>query len=148
MITSVSLPLVEGVKNKLQALWIFVLFNYLYCDLISNMESEVLKGYLEGHVGSIQINQEFLLGAAILMEIPMALILLSRLLSYRPNRRANIIAGTIMTLVQVWSLFSGVGTAPTLHYIFYSVIEITCTAFIVWYAWNWRKPEVSLEKSI
>jgi hypothetical protein len=105
------------------------------------MESSVLKGYLEGHVGSIQVNQEFMLGAALLMEIPIAMVLLSRILKYRANRWANIIAGTIMTVVQISSMFFGTG--PTIHYIFYSVIEVACAAFIVWFAWTW-KPVVEL----
>jgi hypothetical protein len=129
----------NNTKAKLQALWIFVMFNYLYCDLISNMDSGVIKDLLAGHVGSIQVNQEFMLGAALLMEIPIAMVLLSRVLKYRVNRWANIIAGAIMTAVQASSLFFGTG--PTLHYVFYSVIEISCTAFIVWYAWQWRNPE-------
>lgn len=126
-------------KTRLQTLWIFVMFNYLYCDVISNMESSVLNGYLQGQVGNIQVNQVFMLNAAFLMEIPIAMILLSRVLKYRSNRWANIIAGSIMTIVQLSSFFFGTG--PTLHYIFYSIIEATCTAVIVWFAWRWRNPE-------
>ncbi len=126
----------EDMKAKLQALWIFVMFNYLYCDLLSNMDSVVLKELLEGHAGPIQINQGFMLGAAFLMEIPIAMVLLSRVLKYPANRWANIIAGAIMTIVQLSSLFFG--TEPTLHYIFYSIIEIACTSFIAWNAWQWK----------
>ena len=67
------------------------------------------------------------------------MVLLSRVLKYGANRWANIIAGTIMTLVQISSLFFG--TAPTTYYMFFSVIEVVCTAFIVWYAWKWTNPE-------
>ena len=123
-------------KVILSILWIFVMFNYLYCDVLTNMGSEVLKGYLAGQVGSLQITQGFLLGAAILMEIPTAMLLLSWVLPSRANRIANILAGTLMTVVQAASLF--VGTGPTLHYLFYSVIEIACTAFIAGYAWQWK----------
>lgn len=132
----------EAMKSKLQTLWIFVMFNYLYCDILSNMEAEVLKGYLIGAVGNIQITQGFLLSAAVLMEIPIAMVLLSRLLKYQANRWANIIAGVIMTVVQISSLFFGTG--PTLHYMFYSIIEIACTAFIAWSAWTWRNPASQL----
>ncbi len=123
-------------KAILATLWVFVLFNYLYCDVISGMQSGVLKAYLTGQIGAIQITQAFLLGAAILMEIPMAMIVLSRVLPYRANRWANIIAGAIMTAVQLSSLF--VGSVPALHYLFYSTIEIGCTLFIAWNAWQWK----------
>lgn len=43
-----------------------------------------------------------------------------------------------MTIVQIGPIVAGMGTAPTLHYMFYSVIEVACNLFIVWYAWQWR----------
>lgn len=135
-------------KAKLSTLWIFVLFNYLYCDVVSLMDPALLKQYMAGNVGGLPINTDFLLGAAILMEIPIAMVLLSRVLNYRANRWANIIAATIMTVVQFATLFFG--SAPALYYVFFSILEIACTAFIVWYAWKWQRPEsnvVTLEGS-
>ncbi len=123
-------------KSLLSTLWIFVMFNYLYCDLLSNMQADVLRDYLNGHAASFQITPMFQLGAGILMEIPTVMILLAFILPRRANRWANIIAGSIMTIVQVSSLF--VGTGPTPHYIFYSIIEVSCTAAIVWLAATWR----------
>ncbi|HVN55997.1 MAG TPA: DUF6326 family protein [Anaerolineaceae bacterium] len=123
----------------LSTLWIFVMFNYLYCDVMSLMDPAFLKQYLAGNVGGIQISASFLLGAAVLMEIPISLVLLSRVLSFPANRWANIIAGAIMTLVQLSTLIFG--SATTIYYLFFSAIEIACTAFIVWYAWKWPKPE-------
>jgi hypothetical protein len=126
-------------KVILSTLWIFVMFNFLYCDILGLMDPGLLKEIMTGYAGSIQITQGFLLGAAILMEIPIAMVLLSRVLNYRANRWANIIAGAIMTAVQISSLFFG--TPPTLYYIFFSIIEIASLLFIVWYAWKWSNPE-------
>ena len=126
-------------KVILSTLWIFVTVNYIFCDVLTLMNPEELKQIMTGAVGSLQITQEFLLGAAILMEIPFAMIILSRVLQHKANRWANIIAGAILTSGQFLSLF--VGTPPTLHYIFFSTIEIACTLFIVWYAWKWLNPE-------
>lgn len=128
-------------KAKLAILWVFAMFNYLYCDLMSLMDPPVLKQYLAGNVGGIEFNAGFLLGAAILMEIPISMILLSRVLNYRANRWANILAAAIMTVVQVGTQFFG--SAPSVYYIFFSIFEIACTAFIVWYAWTWRETKVS-----
>ena len=121
-------------KTLLTTLWIFVTLNYLYCDVMGLMDAKVLNEILTGTVNGMNMNESFLLGAAILMEIPMGMVLLSRILKYKANRLANIIAGGIMTLVQIASLFLG---SPTKYYIFCSVIEISTTAFIVWYAWKW-----------
>lgn len=131
----------EDIKVRLSVLWVFVMFNYLYCDVVALMDPELLKQFMTGDVGGMQINQGFLLGAAILMEIPISMVVLSRILKYGANRWANIIAGAIMTAVQFSSLF--VGTSPTAYYIFFSIVEITCTALIVWYAWKWASSERS-----
>lgn len=123
------------IKAKLSTLWLFALLNYLYCDLIGLMDSNLLKQFLTGSVGGIEFTQGFLLGASILMEIPIAMILFSRLFRYKINRWSNIIAGTLMTLVQISTLIMG---TPTIYYIFFSIIEIAATASIVWIAWRWR----------
>ena len=125
-------------KVLLSTIWIFATFNYLYCDVLSLMDSELLKQYLTGKVNGMEFSQGFLLGAAILVEIPIAMVLLSRVLKYRVNRWANIIAGVIMTLVQAASLFAG---TPAMYYLFCSVLEITSTILIVWFAWNWHNDE-------
>ncbi|TFH23164.1 MAG: hypothetical protein E4H10_12545 [Bacteroidia bacterium] len=129
-------------KNRrvlLSSLWIFVTANYIFCDVMTLMNSEDLKQIMTGTVGSIEMTPNFLLGAAIFMEIPFIMILLSRVLRHKANRLFNIIAGFIMTLIQIMSLFVGSGATP--HYIFFSIIEISCTAFIVWYAWTWTQAD-------
>jgi hypothetical protein len=126
-------------KVLLSTLWLFATLNYLYCDVLTLMDPVALQRELTGVVGTIHMTEGFLLGAAILVEIPISMVLLSRVLKYGANRWASIIAGTIMTLVQLSSLF--VGTAPTLYYLFFSTLEIACTLFIVWYAWKWSNPE-------
>ncbi len=125
-------------KGLLSIIWIFAAFNYLYCDVVSLTNSELLRQYLTGKVNGMEFTQGFLLGAAILVEIPIAMVLLSRVLKYKVNRWANIIAGVIMTLVQTASLFAG---TPAMYYVFFSVLEIAATALIVWFAWNWRHAE-------
>jgi len=67
------------------------------------------------------------------MEIPIAMVLLSRVLNYKANRWTNVIAGVIMTVIQTLTLFA---VKPTLYYAFFSVIEIASTAAIVWLAWT------------
>jgi hypothetical protein len=134
MRTNEKTTTLEDMRARLSTLWIFVMFNYLYCDVLGLMDPESLRGFLDGNVGGIDITQGFLLSASILMEIPMAMVLLSRVLKYRANRWANIGAGTLMTVVQFSTLVFG--SSPTPFYLFFSVIEIACTSVIVWYAWK------------
>jgi len=127
---------------KLSTLWITATLSYLYCDVISLMDPELLRQYLKGNLNGLALTPGFLLGAAILISIPIAMVLLSRVLSYRANRWANIAAATLMTIVQSLTLVIGV---PALYYLYLSIIEITCTVLIVGYAWKWRKPAVQPE---
>jgi hypothetical protein len=115
----------QDIRVRLSTLWVFMLFNFLYCDVLGLFDPGLPKN----------MTQEALLAASCLMEIPIAMVLLSRMLRYRPNRWSNVIAGAFMAVVQVSTLF--VGTAPTLHYVFFSAIEIVCLLFIVWTAWRW-----------
>jgi len=125
-------------KALFSTLWIFAVLNYLYCDVASLMDSELLKQYLSGTVGGMEISQGFLLAAGVLMEVSISMVLLSKILPYRANRWANIIAGVFTTVIQTLTLFAG---APSMYYLFFSIIEIGCTAFITWYAWNWHNAE-------
>jgi hypothetical protein len=132
-----------NVKSRLSLLWILATLNYLYCDVMGLMDPALLRQFYAGNVNGIPMSQGFLLGAAILIEIPMAMVVLSRLLKYRMNRLANIAAGSLMTVVQLATVML---TPPVGYYIFCSIIEITCTALIVWYGWKWRESAVHVEK--
>jgi hypothetical protein len=127
-------------KSKLSTLWIFVSLNYLYCDVSSLMDPELLPQYLRGNVHGLQFSPMFLLSAGVLVEIFIAMVLLSKVLPYRANRWANVAAGIVMTAIQLATLFFGV---PAPYYAFFSAIEIATTAFIVWYAWNWAEAAVA-----
>ena len=124
-------------KEKLSTLWIFVMFNMAFADIVGFMNPGVLDEIVKGAT-PIKITQGLMLGFSILLEIPIAMILLSRVLKYRANRWANIIAGIIMAAVQILTLFIGI---PTNYYVFFSAIEIACVLFIVWTAWKWKNPE-------
>lgn len=127
-----------AVQAKLSALWLFVLLNYLYCDVMTHMDSEALKTLLTGTAGNIKLTQGFLLGASVYMEIPIAMTLLSRFLPYPAARWACVGAGLLMTAGQGASLFAGTG--PTPYYIFFSIVEMAGTLFIAGYAWSRPSP--------
>jgi hypothetical protein len=123
-------------KSQLSALWIFVKLNYLYCDVAGLMDRSLLSQYLAGWVNELDVSPGFLLAPGILIEIPITMVLLFTILNYRANRIANIVAGSVMTIVQVAMLFVG---SPRSYYLFFSIIEIACTAFIAWTAWKWSE---------
>ena len=124
-------------KEKLFTLWIFVTVNYIFCDIFTLFYSENLKQLMSGAMGGMDITETFLFAFAVIMELPMLMIVLSRLLPYKFNRIANIAVGIFMTLVQTATLFGD----NMLHYVFFSIIEITTTIIIVWIAIRWKNEE-------
>src|SRR3954447_17136614 len=129
---------VVSMNMRLSTLWLFATLNYLYADVAGLMDHNLLRQYLNGNVGGLQMTQGFLLGAGILVEIPISMVLVSRVAGYRFNRWANIAAGAVMTIVQSVTLF--VGSTATSYYVFFTAIEVGCTGFIVWSACRWSKP--------
>jgi hypothetical protein len=126
-------------KERLSLLWIFVLLNYLYADVLALWALLGSPPADTPHLGQLA-----LAGSALLMEVPIAMILASRLLPLRANRLANIIAGSIVTLVNGFLTFIpplvGWGRPPALpEYLFFATIETVCTSVIVWQAWTWSE---------
>jgi hypothetical protein len=115
-------------RALLSALWVFVLFNYLYGDL-------AMMIFRPGSYQAIaaRMSQWLALAATALMELLIAMVVLVRILKYPVNRRANIIAGVVGTAFVAVTLSP---RAPP-FYLFLSVVEMACTVFIVWYAWTW-----------
>lgn len=121
---------IPDMKARLSALWLFAMLTYTYGDVVTLMDP--VKH------GDIQLTEGFLLAGSVYMMLPISMVLFSRLLNYRANRIMSIVAGSIMTITLILTLFVAV---PTTYYLFFTVIEIACTAMIVRYAWKWREIE-------
>ena len=120
-------------KVLFSTLWIVVMINMLKADILS-LYVPGSADELARTAGDTPITQ-LMLGGAIMMEISIVMIILSRVLNYRLNRWANIIAGTI-TIVFV---IGGGSSYP--HYIFIAAVEVICLLFIIWKAWKWAERE-------
>jgi hypothetical protein len=134
----------HDVRERLSVLWIFALLNYLYADVIALWALLGSPPAETPHLG-----QMALAGSALLMEIPIAMILLSRLLPLRANRLTNIITGSIVTVVNGGLTFIppliGLGRPPAFpEYLFFATIETICTAVIVWQAWTWPEARAAV----
>lgn len=131
MDTSDNTTGMADMKTRLSTLWVFVMFNMVFADIIGFLNPGALEEMI-----AMKPSQGLLLVFSLLVEIPIAMIVLSRLLKYRANRWANIIAGVITIL---WVIGGG-NTSGT--YLFFVTIEVACMALIVRYAWKWTEREV------
>ncbi len=129
-------------RERLSLLWIFALSNYLYADVLA------LFAYV-GSPTAPHLPTWALLGSAVLMEIPIAMILACRLLPFGANRLANIISGGVMTLINgfltfVLPLSNGAFRDPVYPaYVWFATIETVCTSVIIWKAWKWPRVDGS-----
>lgn len=72
-------------------LWIFVMFNFTYADILTLYFNNVLQKqawqlFQSGTVGSVHITQGFVLLGAVLLETAIAMVLLSRVLKFGERR--------------------------------------------------------------
>ncbi len=127
----------DRLPQLLSKLWVFLSLCYIFCDVLSNMEMAAIKGLLEGNIAGIPMTEGFLLLAGISLVIPFLMVVLSAILPYRVNRPLNMGAAVLMILYQAASFFAG--SDSTLHYIFFSSIEILGNGVILLLAYRWGR---------
>jgi hypothetical protein len=115
-------------KVKLSLLWIFVLLNMAYADILSLMDStspirEIMAGAPMPAGG--------LLAGAIVMETAIVMVILSWVLSYKINRWVTLVIGALNILLVVRG---GHGS----YYVFFATVEVACILLIIWFAWKWK----------
>jgi uncharacterized protein DUF6326 len=133
----------EDIRVRLSVFWLFATLNYIYADVFFCID---VLGSKKGTIPVIHFSPGAWLTIAILMEIPIAMVLLSRILKPTANRWANLVAGTIETaavlLAQfILPIFNITGTSS--YYLFFGALEVVCTSLIVWYAWRWPRKTAS-----
>jgi len=126
-----------NVKMKLSALWVALMFLYIYADILSLFRPGLLEDMIKGLMGPFPVTQSSLFAAALLMIIPAVMVFLSLTLKSKVSRWANIIAGVLYTLV---SINNGIGET-WIYYLAFVAGEIALSLLIVWYAWKWTNPE-------
>ena len=122
-------------KVLLSTLWIMVMINMLKADILSlNIPGATEEVAKTATSAGASIPQLMLIGA-IMGQLGIAMIILSRVLKHGINRWANIVVG-IVTIAYIWG-----GMASYPHYIFIATVETLCLLLIVWFAGKRRKSE-------
>jgi hypothetical protein len=115
----------------LSTMWIFILFNMIFRDLHQLGKKGFLEEIMTGVVNGVEITGELMLVGGVLVEIPILMVLLSRILNNKVNKWANIIASVITMLV----LVSGLPYAD-MDDIFFMIIEVVAFISIIIIAWK------------
>jgi hypothetical protein len=119
----------------LSTLWIVVMINMLKADILSLYIPGAAEELAKTAASTGTPIPLLMLGGAIMMEISIAMIILSRVLKYSLNRWANI----IVSLITIAFVVGGGVSYP--HYIFIAAVEVICLLVIIGLAWKWRASE-------
>lgn len=124
-------------KNKissqalLSTLWVFILLNMIFRDLHQFGKSGFIEEMMKGVVNGVIITEELMLLGGFLAEIPILMVLLSRILPDKANKWANVIASVITMLVLVSALPSA-----DMDDIFFLIFEVVAFISIMIIAWK------------
>src|SRR5512134_340282 len=113
-------------KVLLSTLWIVVMINMLKADILSLYIPGAAEELARTSASSGASIPQLMLVGAIMGQLGIAMIVLSRVLKYGVNRWANIVVGVI-TIAYIWG-----GMASYPHYIFIATVETLCLLLIVW----------------
>jgi hypothetical protein len=119
-------------RVKLSLLWIFLILNMAYADILSLMDPTSI---IRGIMAVAALPPGGLLAGAIVMETSIAMVILSWVLNYKVNRWVTIVIGAFM-------IFQIVVGGHGLYYMFFTTLELACILLSIWFAWKWTTPEV------
>jgi hypothetical protein len=114
-------------RNLLSGIWIFVMFNMIYADIIGQLVPgwlDKIEEYSQTFTGGT------LLLFSVLLEIPIAMTLLSRILNSNAIRWAHAVAVPITIVFVV----GGGNFNP--HYLFFGSIEVAAMLVALRLAWR------------
>jgi hypothetical protein len=131
----------DDMGTRISTLWVVVMFNMVFADILSFIMPGALQGLSTGP-GGVPITPGLLLVFAILIEIPIAMIFVSRILKRGANRWANTVAAVITTVFVVG------GGSLDLHYVFFAIVQVACMALIVWSVWSQRSSETAAPRPV
>jgi hypothetical protein len=123
------------IRSRLSALWVFVLINMLLQDVHELFRAGQLEEMISGVVNGTRVTEDLLLVAGIVLEVPIAMVVLSLVLTRRVARWVHTVASVLL----VGAIISG-GVRDLDDY-FFTVMKIIGLAAIVWYSWRWPAPE-------
>ena len=118
-------------ETLLSTLWLFVLLNMIFRDIHQFVKKGSIEEIMTGMVNGIEITDELMLLGGFLAEIPILMVLLSRILDDRANKWANIITGLITLAV-----FATAVPSLDMDDAFHMTIEIVAILWIFQIAWK------------
>ncbi len=119
-------------RALLSALWMFVLLNFIFRDLHEIVKDDFLADALNGIYDGREVTEAMFLLGGIIVEVPIAMMLIAWTLPIRVNRWANVIVAPLFGLILI-------GSAGDLDDYFHFGLMLVALGAIVWKAWSWER---------
>ena len=126
-----------GVRLKISALWIGMLFLFAYGDIFGFFRRGVIEDVMAGKVSGIEITQTFLFAVSVYIAIASAMVFLSLVLRPTVARASNL----VLAAVYVVSIVASAIGETSGYYLFLSAGEIALLLLVIGYAWTWPRAE-------
>jgi Family of unknown function (DUF6326) len=126
-----------GVRLKISALWIAMLFLFAYGDIFGFFRAELIEDVIAGEVSGIKITQVFLFAVSVYIAIASVMVFLTLVLKPRVDRWTNI----VLPILYIVSIAASVVGEDWAYFYFLSIAESAVLLLIIWYAWTWPKQE-------
>jgi hypothetical protein len=128
-----------GVRLKISALWIAMLFLFAYGDIFGFFKPGQIEDVSAGEISGIEITQLFLIGASVYTAIASVMVFLSLVLRPKVARWPNI----VLPILYVVSIVASVIGEDWAYFFFLSIVESALLLLIIWYAWTWPRHEAT-----
>lgn len=130
----------DATRVRQSALWAVVMLNMAFADIVGFMHPGRLQTILDGGAG-FDITPALLLGSSVLIEVPIAMVFLSLVLSPTANRWLSTVAAALTAIFVV-----GGGSAMVEYYLF-AAAELAAMAGIMLYAWRAATSDVGARRA-
>jgi len=124
-----------SIPAQISALWLVVMLNMIFADILSLFIPGFIAEVSTGVVGGVTLTPMFLLVAAVFIEIGILMIFITGAVRPPVSRVLNMIAVPIVILFVVG------GGSLTPHYVFFASIEVLALLSIFYLAWRWPRAE-------
>lgn len=121
-----------GIRLKISALWIAMLFLFAYGDIFGFFKPGQIEEVRAGEISGIAITQKFLLGISAYIAIASVMVFLSLVLRQKVSRWANI----VLPILYIASIAASVIGEDWAYFILLSIVECVLLLLIIWYAWT------------
>ena len=127
-----------GVRLKISALWVVLLFLYAYGDIFGFFKPGQIEDVVSGEISGIDITEGFLFAISVYVAVASVMIFLTLVLRPAAARWSNI----VLAILYVATIVAA-ALGESAYYWFLSAVEIATLLLVVRYAWTWPRGEAT-----